>query len=206
MKKILLPLLTTYLLATPTNMEIALGKLNSGDYDKAIQLLKQEKENAQVDLLLGKAYFKRHLTYTDYQFALKYFQKAGNLQAKYYLGLLYEKGLGVKQNITKAIRYLEESKTPEADYTLANLYLNGKYVLKNPHKAISLLQDSAKAGYSKAQLLLGKLYLKGVSIIDKDWNEAAKWIYLSAKNGSLEAKKLWDKNKLYRFLRDESKN
>jgi len=206
MKKILLPLLTSYLLAVPNNMEIALENMNLKNYDEVIKILKKEKETKEVDFLLGKAYFKRHLTYTDYQLAFQYFMKVNNLQSKYYIAQLYEKGLGVKQDINKAIRYFETSKTPEGYYALANLYMNGKYVLKNPHKAIALLKKSAKVGYSKSQLLLGKLYLKGVSIIDKDWNEAAKWIYLSAKNGNIEAKKLWDNNRLYRFLKDEGKN
>jgi len=206
MKKILLPLLASSLFAVSSNILKALENMNLTPNDKVIEILKKEKGGEEINFLLGKAYFNRHLTYTDYQLAHKYFEKVGDSQSKYYLGKLYEKGLGVKQDINKAIRYFETSKTPESYFALANLYLKGEFVLKNPHKAILLLKESAKAGYPQAQLLLGKLYLTGFSILDKDWNEAAKWIYLSAKNGDLEAKQLWDKNRLYRFLRDESQN
>jgi len=139
------------------------------------------------------------LTYTDYIFAIKYFKKAKTPQSFYYLGKMYQNGLGTKKDIKEAIRYYKLSNTKEAKYELAKMYLDGKYLLKDPKIAINLLKDSAKEGYDKAQLLLGKLYLEPNEIMDKDLREAAKWLYLSAQNGNQEAKDLWNKYKLYKF-------
>jgi len=197
MKKLILPLIGSLLFAS--NLDNVMIEFDKHNYDKVIQLLKQEKENKNIDFLLGKAYFQRHLTYTDYKFALKYFQKAKTNKSFYYLGKMYELGLGVEKNIPKAIRYYNMSNTKEAKYELAKFYLNGKYVLKDRKNGLKLLKESAKAGYDKAQFLLGKLYTTDNDLVEKDLRKAAKWLYLSSHNGNLEAKKLWDKYKLYRF-------
>jgi len=197
MKKLILPLVSTILFAS--NLDNVMIDFNNHNYDNAIKLLKQEKETKQVDFLLGKAHFEKHLTYTDYIIAMKYFQKAKTKQSFYFIGKMYLEGLGVNKNISKALRYFNLSNTKEAKYELAKLYLEGKYVLKDKKLALKLLRDSAKAGYEKAQFLLGKLYTTDNDIVEKDFKKAAKWLYLSSHNGNLEAKSLWDKYKLYRY-------
>jgi len=197
MKKIILPLLTSFLFAT--NLDTVMLDLDKNKYDDAIKILKQQPKSPQVNFLLGKAYYKRHLTYTDYILAMKYLKKAKTNKAYYYIGKMYQNGLGVKQNINEAIRYYKLSNTKEAKYELAKMYIDGKYVLKNPKLALKLLKSSAKEGYDKAQLLLGKLYLTDNEIVDKDLKKAAKWLYLAAQNGNEEAKHLWNKYKLYKF-------
>ena len=197
MKKIILPLISSMLFAS--NLDTAMLELTNKHYDNAINLLKQQKETKQIDFLLGKAYYERHLTYTDYSIALKYLSKAQTKQSFYYIGKLYQNGLGVEKNIQEAMRYYNLANTKEANYALAKLYLDGKEVIKNKKIALVLLKESAKKGYNKAQFLLGKLYLTENDIVEQDFREAAKWLYLSAYNGNSEAKKLWDKYKLYRY-------
>jgi len=197
MKKLILPLFASLLFAN--NINQAIIELEKKHYDKAIEELKTLQENKQIDFLLGKAYYERHQTYTDYTFALKYFKKAKTPKAYYYLAQMFQKGLGVEKNILDAINYYKQSDTKEAKYELAKFYLNGEYTLKNPDLALKLLKDSAKAGYDKAQYLLGKLYLTDNDVTDKDLTQAAKWLFLSAQNGNLEAKNLWNKYKLYRY-------
>jgi len=197
MKKIILPLLTSFLFAS--NLDNVMLDLDTNNYNEAIKILKQQKETPQVDFLLGKAYFLRHLTYTDYILAMKYFKKAKTKQSFYYIGKMYQNALGVKRNIKEAIRYYKLSNTKEAKYDLAKMYLDGKYILKDPKVALKLLKESAKEGYEKAQLLLGKLYLESNEVVDKDLREASKWLYLAAQNGNQEAKNLWNKYKLYKF-------
>jgi len=199
MKKILLPLISSVLFAS--NLDTAVLNIAEKNYNQAIQLLKQEKKKTkQVEFLLGQAYFERHLTYTDYKFALEHFKKAGTKKSLWYLGKMYENGLGVKRDIHTAINYFKKANTKESNFELAKIYLNGKYLLKNPKLGFQLLEKSAKAGYAKAQLLLGKFYLTNNSLVDKDLTQAAKWLYLSNHNGNLEAKQLWNKYKLYRYL------
>jgi TPR repeat protein len=197
MKKIILPLISSVLFAS--TLDTAVLELTSNNYNKAIKLLKSQKETKQIDFLLGKAYYKRHLTYTDYSLAMKYFKKANTKQSLYYIGKLYQEGLGVNKNIQAAIRYYNLSNTKEAQYELGKLYLEGKYVIKNKKLALKLLKESAKKGCTKAQLTLGKLYLTDNDFVEKDFRKAAKWLYLSAHNGDLEAKKLWNQYKLYRY-------
>jgi len=197
MKKIILPLLTSFLFAS--NLDTVMLNLDKENYDEAIKILKQQKETPKVDFLLGKAYFQRHLTYTDYILAFKYFKKANTPQSLYYLGKMYQNALGVKRDIKEAIRYYKLSNTKEAKYELAKMYLEGRYVLKNPDLGLELLKSSAKEGYNKAQFLLGKLYLNDNEFVDRDLRKAAKWLYLAAQNGNIEAKNLWNKYKLYKF-------
>jgi len=195
-KLLLLPIMGSLLLAT--NLDNIMLNLNNKNYDKAITLLKQQKETKQIDFLLGEAYYKRHLTYTDYKLAMKYLKKAKTPKSYYYIAKMYENGLGVKKDINEAIRYYKLSNTKEAKYELAKYYLEGKYLLKDPKIAIKLLKESAKEGCTKAQYLLGKLYLDD-TILPQNFKEAAKWLYLAAQNGDDKAKALWNKYKLWRF-------
>ena len=197
MKKIILPLITSFLFAS--NLDTVMLDLDKQKYDEAIKVLKQQPNTPQVNFLLGKAYYQRHLTYTDYSLAMKHFKQAKTAKSYYYIAQMYQKGLGVKKNIDEAIRYYKLSDTKEAKYELAKMYVDGKYVLKNPDLALELLKSSAKEGYNKAQFLLGKLYLNDNEIVNKDLRKAAKWLYLSAQNGNKEAKELWNKYKVYKF-------
>ena len=205
-KLVILPALLSLTFAS-NNIDSIVLEINNAKYTKAIYDLKRLKENKQIDYLLGLAYYKRHLTETDYKFAYQYFTKSNNQKAYYYLGMMYKKGLYVTKNIKKAIEYFKKANTKEAKYELAKLYLNGIGVLKNPALGWKLLGQSASTGYDKAQLLVGKIYLSPYkygftdpAIVHQDNTEAAKYIYLAGTNGNAEAKKLWDKYELYRFI------
>jgi TPR repeat protein len=191
MKKMILPIIG--LLFTLNANEI--------NYTQQINELRNKKLSSVDAYKLANAYYHRHLTYTDYQKALKYFKIAKTKKSYYYLAQMYQKGLGVNKNLEKAIHYYKLSNTKEAKYELAKLYLYNKHILKQPRTALSLLKKSAKAGYDKAQLLLGKLYLTNNNLVDKDLHKASKWIYLSAEKGNQEAIKIWDKEKLYKYFK-----
>jgi TPR repeat protein len=200
MKKLILPVLTASVLFAnniDNKLDNIIVELNNHNYNKVIQELKKLPENKQINFLLGKAYFEKHLTYSNYETAFKYFKKAKTPNSYYYLGKMYQNGLGVKENISEAIRYYKLADTKEAKFELAKLYIDGKYVLKTHKLGLKLLKDSAKSGYDKAQFFLGKLYLEDNSIVSKDLEEAAKWLYMSAHNNNFkEAKELWDKYNL----------
>jgi TPR repeat protein len=207
MKRVIIPMIAlSFLLGeegnnTAINLDKMMLEINNKQYDKAIEQLEViKKKDAQIHFLLGKAYFNKHLAYTDYKFAFQHFQKAKTSEAYYYLGLMYENGLGVPQNIKEALRYYKISTTKEAKYRLAMIYLEGKYVLKDPQKGLELLKRAAKMGDPRAQYELGKLYLTDNDIVTKNLEEAAKWIYLSASNGNFKpAQELWNRYKLYNY-------
>jgi len=76
--------------------------------------------------------------------------KEGSADAEYRLGLLYEKGLGVRLNMKSSIEWYElaaKKKHPLALYTLAIIYANGNYVKMNKRRAYKLFYLSKK--YSK---------------------------------------------------------
>ena len=207
MKKILLPLIASSILFS-SNIDDSLDKvminLNNKNYDEAILQLKQLPPSEQIDFLLGKAYFEKHLTYTDYKFALSYFQKVNTPKAYYYLATMYRYGLGVDPNMSEAIRYYKLSNTKESKYQLAKIYLEGDYLLKKPKTGLKLLEQSAKMGYNDAQFELGKLYLNDNEVVEQDLYKASKWIYLSAhKHNFQKAKELWNKYRLYKYQENE---
>jgi len=200
-KFILIPIITTsILLASNTNLDESIKNIKEKEYTKVINRLNQLKETKNINYLLGKAYFERHLTYSDYKLAAKYLEKSKMHNANYYLGELYEKGLGVKQNINKAIQYYKKSNTGKANFKLYELYQKGEYVLKNPKIAMDYLKKAANKGYDKAQYILGKIYLMGNKFTNKDLNKAAKWLKKSTHNGKLKAKELWNKYQLYKYI------
>ena len=201
MKKILLPLIASSILLG-ANLDNIMLDMKNKNYTQAIEELKKiPKKNAQINFLLGKAYFDRHLIYSDYKNAYNYLNKAKTPKAYYYLAKMYQKGLWVKKDLSEAIRYYKLSNTKEAKYELAKLYIKGIEVLKNPKIGLKYLKESAKEGYTKAQTMLGKLYLSTNDIVDKDLSKAAKWLYLSNKTKkSKEIDELWEKYKLYKYL------
>jgi len=173
---------------------------NNHNYNKVIYQLKKMKPSEQINFLIGKAYFEKQRSLTDFKFALEYFKKSTSPQAYYYLGKMYAKGLGVSPNLSEAVRYFKMSNTKEANYELGMLYINGNIILRNPKLALSLLKRAAKFGYDKAQFELGKLYLGNNSIVEQDLSLAAKWLYLSGHNNNFkEAQQLWDKYQLYKY-------
>jgi uncharacterized protein len=72
-----------------------------------------------------------------------------------WLGLAYERGLGVSSNETEAARWYQlaaKQGDPIGQYFLALSLAQGHGIPKDPSKAIELPQHSAEQGYLPAQL------------------------------------------------------
>lgn len=99
----------------------------------------------------------------DYEAAAAAFRRAaeeGDDAATYNLGLLHEKGLGVKQDHREALRWFRrgaEAGYPPAWYSLGLMYLNGNGVEADPDEARSWLSRSARKGYAPARFTLGMI-------------------------------------------------
>jgi len=198
MKKLLaIALISSSIFAS--NLSEAAQELTEGNYNDVIEILSKMKESRQRDMLLAKAYFNRHLSFTDYKMAYKYFFKAHTNEALYYLGIMNLKGLGCEKNIQRGIKYLKESHHPKALYELAKFYLNGQYVLKDPKEAIKLLKQASKKGSKQAQALLGKLYLEG-KYVEKNLQKGAELLKKSYQEGNEKVKELWNKYDAWKFL------
>jgi TPR repeat protein len=183
-----------------SNLSIAKEDIKNKNYDEAISILSEMPKTKEIDYLLAKAYFNRHLTYTDYKLAYRLFKRSNIKDSKYYLGIMYLKGLGVDANIKRGVAYLKEANTGKSLYTLATMYLKGKYTLKNPKEAVKLLEKAAKKGYKKANLLLGKLYLEG-KYVEKNLEKGAKLIKNSYEIGNQKAKEIWNKYQAWKYIK-----
>jgi hypothetical protein len=108
------------------------------------------------------------------------------------LGVMNQKGEGVKKNIDQAIKYYERSAQlglADAELHLARL-LNSEEAgaRKDTSIAMKWLHMAAEHGSAEAQLWLGKLYLKGAPGIKRDAFIAQIWLHKAADQGLSEAK------------------
>ena len=112
----------------------------------------------------GVYFFKKK----DYKKALKEFlitAKDGMI-AKYNIGYMYERGLGVKKNLEMAVKFYEMSANDgyaPAALKVGIAYLKGIGVKANLRKALYYLQIASKEGNKEAKQILDiiKQKLKG---------------------------------------------
>jgi len=129
--------------------------------------------------------------------------KKDNAQAAYWLGRMYEEGLGVKQNADTAItwyRKAAEGGWAAAKLQLGEIYFKGTEELQDFKKARKWLEQAARDGNARAQLDLGRLYANGWGG-DKDPVQAYVWYEFAAKQGNYEAQRLRDG--LLKAMRDD---
>ena len=106
-------------------------------------------------------------TSQNYKKAREYFEQsaeAGNVEAQYMLGVMYEYGENTEQNYQKAIQLYRKAARHgyvKAQYVLGNMYKNGKGVKKDLSRAIRWYQTAADKGETNAQYQLGIIYLEG---------------------------------------------
>jgi len=106
-----------------------------------------------------------------YNQALKNYMKIAQegMIAKYNIGYMYEKGMGVKKNLSTAVAFYKMSADDgyaPAALLVGNAYLKGIGVQKNLQKAIYYYQISAKGGNKEA--------IKILKIINKDLQKQKK--------------------------------
>ena len=100
--------------------------------------------------------------------------KSSQIDAIFYLGVFYEKGIGVAKDPAKAIslyQQAEERNYAQAFYELARCYREGIAVEADPAKALSFLEKAADANYPKGVFDLAVAYDKGDGV-DKDLAKA----------------------------------
>lgn len=97
----------------------------------------------------------------DYQTALREFKSAeDDPRATYMIGVIYEKGDGVKTDYAEAAKwYLKSADKGDsaAQYRLGRLYERGEGVEQNMDEAIKLYKKAAKQGYVDAREALKRI-------------------------------------------------
>lgn len=100
--------------------------------------------------------------------------KAGNVEAQFYLGTMYEYGEGVAKNIIKsnewysrafvAYEHAVEQGVVESMVGLGDCYLHGRGVEEDTNKALELYKKAFNNGCAKAGVKLGECYQYGIGV------------------------------------------
>ena len=88
-----------------------------------------------------------------------------NAEAKYYLGILHEKGIGVNKDPGTAYNLVEAAAKlghPSAINKLADYHFSGFGCSKDPQQAISFYKKASSLGDTQALVNLGLLYEQGL--------------------------------------------
>ena len=110
------------------------------------------------------------------------YAKIGNTTAQYYLGKMYEDGLGVSQDNAMAAEWYRKSAeqgNADAQNNLGEMYYYGLGVSQDNAKAVEWYRKSAEQGNIDAQCNLGKMYYNG-----KDYAKAVEWFQKAAEQGN----------------------
>jgi TPR repeat protein len=129
----------------------------------------------------------------DDRTALKFFGELANQNnpnAEYWLGHMYEFGLGIPRDATKAIdlyKKAAEQNIVAAEARLGEMYLDGDLFPPDFPQAKSYLERAAYHGDPRSALLLGQMYRVGVGT-PVDQKQAYAWSEVASLKGSEIAK------------------
>jgi uncharacterized protein len=125
----------------------------------------------------GLAYAERALQNGDDQTAWNLFSKLAthnNPNAEYWLGHMYEIGLGIPRDAQKAIdlyKNAADQNVVAAEARLGEIYLSGDQVPPDFGRAKYYLDRAAYRGDPRSAMLLGQMYRVGLGI-QKDLKQA----------------------------------
>jgi len=173
------------------------------DKGKALKLWKESAEDGHrsAQSSLGWEYYLGSYVDKDYKQAEKWFRLAALNQddeANYMMGQFYYYGYGVEQNYDEAKKWYERSTlygSEKARYHLGYMYYTGKGGVKDYYEAIKYLRPLAEKNNLNAIFVLGKIYSKGLSDVERNDNEAFRlWniaAYLGDVNSQLELSRIY---------------
>jgi len=107
-------------------------------------------------------------------------------EAQFYLGSLYDSGMGITQNLALAAHWYKRAAKNghvEAQYNMGAAFANGEGVQHSPVNAVRWWRKAAFNGSVNAQFNLGIMYLHGNKGINPDPGEAALWWSKAAAQG-----------------------
>jgi len=111
------------------------------------------------------------------------------------LGILYQKGQGVKQDYELAFHWFmksAEQNNVTAQYNLGNLYQRGLGVAQDYNQAMQWYKKAAAGGIIMARLQIAEMYYEGAGV-RKDIQQSYVWAALAALKGDVHAEKLRNK-------------
>lgn len=167
--------------------------------------------DAQAQIKLANEFYSKK----NYKEAIDLYRKAadqGNIAGEYNLGIMYEKGLGVKKDVIQAITWYQKGANQKDKDSLRNLInaqikLAGQlYQDKNFKDSVLWYRKVADLGSAVGQYNLGILYEKGLGVA-KDDNQAHSWFQKAADQGDADAiKKLKSPDSNKESLQENNQN
>ena len=109
----------------------------------------------------------------------------GNVKAQNNLGVMYEKGQGVRQDYARAAEWFlkaAEQGTATAQFNLGLKYANGQGVRQDYAQAVQWYRKAAEQGNVEAQHNLGAVYVNGQGV-HQDHKIAKEWYKKACDNG-----------------------
>jgi len=125
----------------------------------------------------------------NYELALTWLRplaEKGHVRAQYYLGWMYEGGLGIAMDHREAARWYQlaaERGDLFSEGRLGYFYEKGLGVARDDKLAVQWYAKSAEAGDQQAQEHLATMYRDGRGVA-RDFKEAKKWFSMAADQGS----------------------
>ena len=129
------------------------------------QLLSKNEDSYQAKYGIGRIFFDRE----EYSSAFAYFIKAADFDddAKFYLGLCYEQGLGIEQNIAKAVeqyKKIENDKEGWTQYRLGLIYFTEDNGFTSPKEAYRMFKLSSSCGNPNGTFYMGICRKYGIGV------------------------------------------
>ncbi len=144
-------------------------------------------ENRAAKVAEGERAYKQG----DYELARKILSplaEAGDPQAQFYLGRMYDNGQGVAKNEAEALRWFRkaaEQGHAKGQFNLGVSYETGQGFPQDAVEAARWVRKAAKQGLANAQSKLGYMYQYGRGVA-KDEAEAVRWFRKAAEQGYAE--------------------
>ena len=143
-------------------------------------------------LLLFLAVFSRAIFGADSVDELRKKAEAGDANAQFNLGWMYENGDGVQKDSTEAAKWFlksAEQGNAAAQNNIGMMYAHGDGVLKDTTEGAKWLRKSAEQGIAGAQARLGLSYATGDGVL-QDIVQAHAWLNNASANGNEGARKI----------------
>ena len=127
----------------------------------------------------------------QYEMALPLLEKAANAgdpQAPFYLGIMFDEGSGVIKDQKKSFEWFEKAAkngNTDAFFVIGSRYLYGSGVEKDYKEALKWYKRSVEEGKKDDKtiyFMIGSMYYNGLGTL-KDTSEAAKWYEKAAEKG-----------------------
>lgn len=147
---------------------INLGKMYPWNIDQAIHYLtlSAKLKNPMAMFELVNIYFFGEYVEPNFNLAIHYLINAANhnyLDAQYFCGMMYAKGIVVKKNILRGIDYFIRSTQNSnkkdllgaSHFAVGFFYLEGKYISKDIKKWFHHYKEASNLNYYKAKNNLG---------------------------------------------------